>query len=386
MHLALRLPDLEHVKPAGLLLAVACAGCLYIDPINEQPIIDSMTRVCAGTPCDQSFSDVHRGDVFRLAATFHDPDGRAADCRYQWAAVACNADQTHCDTIDLKTDTASPSPQIPVPNLVSASDEPVQLVRVTLELFDGRGAHATQIKTVAIDEGPSLALRDASRVHTVGGPIALFATYGDPDGEASRVMVTWSASLPDASNAPFTQGTPQVLQDPGDPTHLTASEQFVLSAVGTWDIEVTAVDDFGQTTEQDLSVPIAADALPCIAATDPIIAPGGAALPISAPTRFSVPLVTDDLDPYPAVPDEPLFGTPLFLWSILPPGAQTWQPFGSGGNSVELDPSAFTLGDVIGVRVEVEDRNRVPVTCDPANATCGNATCSQRQTWRVEAR
>jgi hypothetical protein len=384
LHLADRLHHGEHVKAS--LIALACAGCLYTAPINDEPVIDSVTRACATLPCDQTFADVHRGDAFLLAATFHDPDGPASECRYQWAAVACNAGQTQCDPIDLKTDAAAANPQIAVPNRVTKSDEPVQIVRVTLELFDGRGAHATAVKTVAIVEGPSLAVRDASIVHTVGGPIALFATYGDPDGVASSVSVTWAASLADTPGAPFTQGTPSVLPDPSDPTHLTASEQLVLSAPGTWTVAVTATDDFGQMTEQDVSLPIAADTLPCIAATDPIATPDGALLPISAPTRFAVPLVTDDLDPYPAVPGQPLFGTPLFLWSILPPGAGDWQPFGAGGNSVELDPSAFDLGDQIGVRVEIEDRNRVPVTCDPDEATCGTATCVQRQTWQVEAR
>jgi hypothetical protein len=372
----------------GFSIAAACAGCFYTDPINDAPRIDSLSRVCAGSPCDQTFGDVHRGDTIQLAATFHDPDGPSSECRYAWTAIACNADLTQCDTRTAYAGGA-PSPAIHVPSQLEDSDGPVQWIRVTLELFDGRGAHATEKLDVEVNEGPALIVRDASRTRTVGGPIVMFATYGDPDGAAENVTVTWTvAPPPGVIGAPYTKSDPVTMQDPDDPAHLTSRETIVPMVVGEgWDIAVTATDAFGQKTVVHAGVDIAADTPPCIAALDPIVAPDGAVLPISAPTRFAVPLVTDDLDPYPALAGEPLFGTSAFQWSILPPGAAAWQPLaGAVTSSFELDPSAFVLGDRVGVRVEVEDRNRAPVTCDPAAATCGTPSCVQRQTWQVEAR
>lgn len=370
---------------AGVLITAWCAGCFYTAPINDDPSIDSVARVCADSPCDQGFADLHRGDTFQLAATFHDPDGPASECRYNWSAVACNAHETMCDPI-AGFDAGVASPRIGVPNKVKATDEPVQIVLIRLELFDGRGAHATFPKLIAINEGPSLALRDASRTHTVGGPIPVFATFSDPDGAVANVIVAWSASK---AGVPAPAGALvdlAVAPDPDDPTHLTAGKIFVPPTVGDWDVAVSAADEFGQKTVQHLALHVVADVPPCLAEVEPIVPPAGAVLPITAPTRFAVPLVTDDLDPYPAIGD-PRFGPPTFRWSIRPPGAAAWQPLaGAVTSSFELDPGAFTLGDRIGVRVEVEDRTHAPVACDPAAPTCGTSACVQRQTWQVEAR
>ncbi|HET9620714.1 MAG TPA: hypothetical protein VFP84_05085 [Kofleriaceae bacterium] len=374
------------ITRAGLCLAVA--GCFYVDPINDEPQIQTVARVCAGPPCDQMFRDVHRGDTFQLAATFHDPDGSDADCHYHWTAVACRADQSKCDTGAVYDD-GEPSPRITVPRTLAVTQEPVQLVRVTLELFDGRGAHATQVILVTVDDGPSLAVRETSRSHAVGGPIAVFATYGDPDGPTSNVHVTWQVTPPAGAPDPgYTLADLDVPADPGDPDHATVGKTLVPAVVGAgWDVAVTATDALGRATVAHATFDVAADAPPCIAQLEPIVPPAGAALAIHDPTRFAVPLVTDDLDPYPAVLGEPLLGTPTFAWSILRPGATAWQPLvGAVANNVEIDPAAFAPGDRVGVRVEIADRTRAPVACPADAATCGPPACTQRQTWQVEAR
>jgi hypothetical protein len=100
-------------------------------------------------------------------------------------------------------------------------------------------------------------------------------------------------------------------------------------------------------------------------------------------------VVTDDLDPYPSVPNDPVVGTTEFHWSIVPPGG-TRQPLtGVTGNAVALDPDSYMPGDLLELRVEIQDRNHRAVSCPDTDLTCSlttDATCSQRLTWRVEVR
>jgi hypothetical protein len=139
---------------------------------------------------------------------------------------------------------------------------------------------------------------------------------------------------------------------------------------------------------KDLRFTVGADQPPCLAQWQPIVPPDGATLPIIEPTLFEVPLVSDDLDPYPPVPGEPLFGTTTFAWSILPPGATARQPLvGATGNSVDFDPAAFTPGQIVELRVEIFDPSHGTVACADGDPVClASPGCSQRQTWRVEIR
>ena len=105
---------------------------------------------------------------------------------------------------------------------------------------------------------------------------------------------------------------------------------------------------------------------------------------------FQVPLVGDDLDAYPPIQGATQFGTTVFAWSILPPGATVRQTLaGATGNAIALDPAAFTPGDVVELRVEIFDRHHTALPCDDSAATCSitaSPSCLQRQTWRVEVR
>ena len=117
--------------------------------------------------------------------------------------------------------------------------------------------------------------------------------------------------------------------------------------------------------------------------------PQGAALPISVETLFQVLVVQDALDPYPTKPSDPLLGRPTFKWTIKPPGATTRQPLtGANGASVPIDPSTYTPGDQLELRVEIEDRTHTPITCADNMPTCSvnGTSCIQRLTWLVEAR
>jgi hypothetical protein len=160
-------------------------------------------------------------------------------------------------------------------------------------------------------------------------------------------------------------------------------------AAGAWEVRVTATSH-GFANEKALMFMVAPDQPPCLAQWEPIVPPDGAALPLIAPTVFQVPLVDDDLDPYPPVPGQPLLGSTTFLWSILLPGAATRQRLRDAtGNSVDLDPSAFIPGQIVELRVEISDRKGGVVACPDGEPVCplsSSPGCNQRQTWRVEIR
>jgi hypothetical protein len=134
-------------------------------------------------------------------------------------------------------------------------------------------------------------------------------------------------------------------------------------------------------------VEIGSDQPPCLGTWAPAAPPPGETLPIATATLFQVLVVDDDLDPYPAMPSDPVLGTTTFAWSLLPPGAQARQPIGSASSaSVALDPASYQPGDVVELRVEIFDRAHASLPCADGDPTCslGANACNQRLTWRVE--
>lgn len=130
------------MRLARWLVAVICVmpACIYLSPINAPPIIFDVTRVCAPgvAPCD--FSDVHAGDDLELAVSFTDPEHHG-QITYEWSALACESlAQRMCAPIELP-DPRAVNPELPVPAVLRGTTTPVQLVRVTIELRDDRGAH-----------------------------------------------------------------------------------------------------------------------------------------------------------------------------------------------------------------------------------------------------
>jgi hypothetical protein len=365
-------------------------GCFYIDPINRRAEIQSVDRQCdtsdADHPCDSNFVDLHRGDSVKLKAMYSDVDGRTDLCTLQWRVAACAGDAKACDS-DLLDQRDGAISEFDVPKVLKETGGPVESIRVELALYDDRGALTPYTKVLTVNDGPTLGVRRSARSYAIGAPIELFATYGDPDDQPSDVAVAFTVFTPDARPA-YALTDLDVAEDPSDPTHLTVGKTLVPQELGDWDVRVKATDPHSNVTEKHFLFTVVPDQPPCLAQWAPIAPPDGATLPVTAPTLFEVPLVDDDLDPYPQVPDQPLLGTTTFAWSILPPGAPARQPLiGATGNSVDFDPGAFTPGQIVELRVEIFDRNHGAIACADGDPVCfASAACNQRQTWRVEIR
>lgn len=364
-------------------------GCFYIDPVNERPRIHGVVRKCAvDAPCDLALTDLHRGDAVEVVAQFEDPDGPATAVSYEWEIVACDRGANQCDTDAplYRGDRAAPSFVVP---RALASGALVQLVRVELSLRDNLGALASAFPSFAINDGPALELSGRVRGAvltadgvSIGAPLELVARFRDSDDEVGDVELDWAVYSPDgkAAYALSALGAPDVVGDTQ-----TVRKQLLAFGLGAWSVRATASDRAGASTQRELTFNVAPDRAPCLGQWQPEVPPLERALPISAPTRFSIPTVTDDLDAYPSLAIAP-YGTAAFGWSLRV-GNGAFAPLaGTTGNSLELDPRNFAPGELAELRVEVFDRAHPEVSCDASETTCAIEGCLQRQTWRVEMR
>ena len=368
----------------SLLLGVALglSGCFYTDEINQRP----------GVSINAAGNQVYRGDHVKLSAESDDPEDHAVS--YTWRAYACSdgAGGADCDQVPFYTEIL-PEAEFDVPLLRGNPALPLRNVRVVLEGKDELGATAKpmqELVIVALDRPPGVELaRNGTFVMTPMREVIIYATVSDfDDGPEALGMPTWEVFAP--SQVPYDLLDVPAMSDPNDPAHKTFAKAFKPHAIGDWEIRVTAADPYDQKTTKSLFLSVVAPPPPCIAQVSPIVPPAGAALPITEPTLFRVPVVIDDLDVYPPQPDDPALGITKFQWSFMGPGGIVHSSVpGATGNSFSLDPATFTPGDIVEVRVEIYDRQLTPLACPDSDATCSTISmpsCIQRQTWRVEVR
>ena len=364
----------------------SASGCFYTDPINQRPSADIIPATSDA---------LHRGETIELDASTNDPEGQSV--YVQWRAYACTDATTPagCDPAPFYTGVL-PAAVFTIPVDRADGTTPVEALRVLLEATDDRGATAKppqELLMAVIDAAPDITMRKDSRHgYVVGTPINLFASIGDADDGAAAVVnntahpVKWDVFTP--PNQPAVTLDPlTVTQDV--PNHIVQGKVFTPQGTGEFMIQVTATDPVGlsYTTMPPLSVTVYPDHAPCLQQWSPAAPPMGSTLPINAATLFDVLVVNDDLDPYPAVAGDPVDGQTEFSWSLLPPGATQRQPLAIVGNGVAIDPASYTPGDVLELRVEIQDRNHTPVGCPDTDATCSvisDNTCIQRLTWRIE--
>lgn len=370
---------MRSVAIAVLPVASVClAGCFYVDPIQRHRPVN----------LESDATRVPRGGSFQVTAVLDHPD------LFEWHEFACAGDGTCVDFAHpagrgeiYQTVTV----QVPV-HLTDEQSPLTESIRVEVVARDDRGVVAGGVaggnssETYAVDNAlPSLQPRKEARSLTVGAPIDLFARYEDADDPVVNTRFTWEIVAPVLS-PPIKLDSTLSTTGPGQ---ITARTRLVPPEGGAWDVKVTATTPQDTSQEQHLMFEVLPDRPPCLVQSRPIVAPEGTALPITETTVFQVAVVDDDLDSYPRLSSDPLFGTAAFAWSILPPGAATRQLLvGATGNTIDFDPDAFAPGDIVELRVEIFDRKRSAVLCADDAATCSSESngCLQRQTWRLEAR
>lgn len=346
----------------ALVLAATSASCLYLDSVNQRP---------AAVIVRSTLTPLMRGGTALLEARVTDPDGGAVIL--SWKAYACGATLVACQSVGTGTESSF---EVPIPvNVEGPPMQRVEHLRVTLEVRDARGAEARPVPEVVLDIGDEPAQISELTIlgpRQVGGTLTACVRRGDPDDPPDSVEVAWRVT--DAA------GRDVALRDAAAPSIDQVCKVFDATAAGSWTVATWPVAAPTFRLSETLVVDV--DRPPCLCVLTP--APGAALFEQSR--RFTVQRVEDALDPFPAAAT----GATRFAWSVLAPsrgGAR--QPLvGATGNYVDLDPATFAIGEVVQLRVEIQDRTQVTPRCPDADATCAATSpgCLQRQTWLLEVR
>lgn len=383
----------------------ALPGCFYYESINQRPAVQIENL---------SAAVLEAGDPVDLRAVMEDPDGDYISLT--WRVYSCTdatkfADYPEAEGCDKSPFFEKSDEQVTfnLPALRTFASLSAESAFVILEAKDEYGATARPRAELIIPIGnkpPTLVLDAQSKYgapgqFVAGTPVRVLAKVGDKEAGPDRVTLTWSADPPLATGfvATLVDAVPAKITDPNDSTHLQFAKIFTANDPGTWTVRVKAADPVGQdnptmypdnVVEEEIPIVVIADQPPCLAQLAPIVPPAGATMPMSSPTLFRVPVVRDDLDPYPLIPNDEIFRATKFKWSLKNPGASTHAVVsGANGNSFALDPASYTPGDIVEVRVEIFDRKDTQVNCPDGDQTCSTISqpsCLQRQTWRVEVR
>lgn len=369
------------LRPACLgALALGTSACIYVDLINERPSAE-IERVGDG--------EIYRGDALTFRALTDDPNGDPLTLA--WRGQACDRsldDPAHvCSAVETGID---PTFSFTVP--VAIDGAPTTHLVIALDVTDAHGAQARPRQALELpvaNHHPTLAVqrrgRELAGQFPTGVPIVVTARGDDVDGDA--VTLTWTL-FPAATSNP---GAVQFRRLPDPPTGGEAYE-LIPDVAGEWSVRVDATDGI-DAERVDLPILVQPDHAPCLSAVEPVSADGAVIL-VTAPRRFAVGVVADDLDLYPPPPPgDPYLGAATLAWSMRAVGAATWTALPGVGAGVELDPELYAPGDRLELRVEVADRTgRWPSTspaCDPAAPSCSiepPTSCVQRRTWLAEVR
>jgi hypothetical protein len=368
----------------ALAAAVVTTGCFYLEPINERPATELLVAGGGGL--------IFRGEPVIVDVLSDDPDGDALTIT--WTATACADGGQACEAMPFENGVITdPSWQ----KIMFAVQDSVttRAVRVVASTEDAYGAPALQDAILVIDIANALPEIAPLQYNAgpPGGPTTITASVTDTDDDLDGlVFVNWRVMAPPGGD------TTPVFVKIGDNTDVedrdSADENWRLEPDidGIWYVEVTVADPLGAEVTEMIAIPIGPDQAPCIADAFPLAPPPGAVMIVDEPRRFSVLVVTDDLDVFPAPPpSDPYRGAAIVHWSMSGPGTGgAFVPItGATGNFIEVDPATYDPGDRIDLRVEIEDRI-ARNTCPANQPTCAidptRPTCLQRQTWAVEAR
>jgi hypothetical protein len=360
------------------------AGCFYTESINREP----RANVQVSTPGPH-----YRGSQVTLSASkSDDPDNDLQSV--SWRARACNAAHNACDpSFDERAGLAVFETYGVIVPARRADGTAVEAILVEITAADTHGAtHKDQVFVDVTNRQPTPMLQVQGFAAPKGGyplgtSVRVVADALDPDGDAATY--TWRY-YPASGSQDQNVGWERVEDDIYDLTGDVAGE---------WMVEVEATDALGASAMARATVFLQQDGPPCIAATDPpaqaeasYIVERGA-----TPRRFAVLAVADDLDVYPPPSGQTADGRPSpqgtarFRWSIATPyTGNVLRPIrGHALAGYTIDPGAYTPGDSLLLRVEIEDRNAFEVSCGQEQPTCsiaGDSACLQRVTWRIDIR
>ena len=366
-----------------LVLLTSTSGCILSPEINERPSLEIVPD-----STDLIYRSLDPNYRVRMHAEENDPDGD--NLTYRWTVQSCTGGKFDCDS--KYAESTERSFAFPVPPRRADGVTPATHIRILLDGKDSWGAAAKpqQESVIALSNHPPdipIVSAQAEYGFAPDFPIDVYFKVGDEDDGPGTSELTWTVYSPPTQPA-YELVDLSAPSDPEDPQHLQVGKRLTPHGLGLWTIELKAKDPFGDEFSKDIMLTVEQDKPPCLAQWAPIAVQAPNALPVSDPTLFLVNRVMDSVDPWPANVGDPFRGTPTFEWSVKR-NAGPRRITSATANQLAFDPALYTPGDIVEIRVEIADRNATPITCADGNPTCAvgiDATCIQRQTWRVEVR
>jgi hypothetical protein len=376
LHGGVAVANMDRVLRVAIALSGLCAGCFYTGPLNERPRAE-IEKLSPG-PYH------YPGETVELVARKSFDSEDSAGLQATWSAYTCPSPESCTPIGESMVTSLDGHYQVAIP-----SHDPI---RVQLVVRDSHGAESRDIETIEVgNRAPGVTVQvrqggqtpDLASTYVVTLPIEVAVVVDDPDKDPTTVE--WALVRPRESV--LSQVTWEPLDDTGKVYRL------IPDVSGVWRVDITASDGLPEGTEVHMEqILVDDDQPPCIGITSPADAGGGrfVLLRSDGPRTFSVLHVADDLDPSPRPAiDSTFVGTARFAWSLGGPqtGGDLVPVAGATGPELVVDPTGYTPGDLLEVRVDVSDRVARTPSCADADPACSTSeSCFQRLTWQVEIR
>lgn len=322
----------------AVLAALMGVGCVYTDPINQRPVIESMQVQTPPTRYNA-----------RVTVTYdaYDPDG---DDFVVNAQVAGTAAVTGYYQLSFTPDAPGTYDVV-----ISATD--------SWGASSGEHHILVDVPNGTPQVGVPTLTADTAAVNTNVYPLGTTFTIvpGSIVDEDSNLQLQF---LVNGSDSPAS---------------------FRVTTPGTYDVEVRATDSHDATGSNHTSVNVAMDRYPCVAGTSPDANTPTLLTVIGESRRLQVTQVDDDLNPWPAR----YAGQAAHFQWLIGPGDGTFRevPNWTDLPYFDLDTSGYTVGAEVQVRVVVTDSDstHMPVCTDPTTRSCSTPIgCPDWVTWQLE--
>jgi hypothetical protein len=358
---------------AGLLSALSGLGC-FMDPVNRPPVV---TSLAAAVP-------VVRGEPAWFTATVSDPDSDQGPITPTWAYVpmTCPSDTSRANW---------PTNPQPLPAGMQEFMVPADATRdpfcVWVFATDRYGAVDVEFIQVDPTNRPPTAKIDVSKPDCIdagSGPATtcVYPLYSDFSLSAAGSLDRDGDTVVDYNWALDRSPSGSVASLGACASGGPATRCFSADRPGLYVVSLVVHDSLGAAGSETLTLAVADDRSPCIAASTPGYTSTLLVHNPMAPTTFVIDHVDDDGDPYPAG----AHGLAHFRWFV----SHGDEPLVYQDNdfpSLDLAPGPF-LGETSRVRVEILDRSMhtkdILFGCGDAPLCEARPGCFLRVTWTIE--